>query len=398
MRKRLSAASGETLRQALISGLFWFSWAFGSYETVYLQKTGFTASLSGAMNALNSCVTILAVAFWGAVSDRLGSLKRVLVALIGATALLYALVPLIPRAFPGAAGGGFLPFFLILPAIYFFRGATTSMSENFTVRSAAQSRLNYGIIRSAGSLVYTVGCLASSALLPLVGVENTFVLSGLLAVPVILLIRTARDPGAGALRPRGKLRLSRLFRNRAYALFLLFVFFYQAAHVCQMNFVPYLMAEIGIPSGRYGLIIAYRALLEVPMLLLMARLRRHIPLRLMLILAPVLMTAECVAVAAFVRSLWSFLAVTTCYGLGNGVYIGAALNYVYELAPDDLKASSHAFFTSVTSTAGILGNLAGGVLFETLGYRLFYLALCGIYGAGTVLFYAFPPRRRAKAR
>ena len=54
-------------RQALIctgvNSIFWFSWSFGSYQTIYLQEVGFTASQLGLLNALTSIGSIASVSF-----------------------------------------------------------------------------------------------------------------------------------------------------------------------------------------------------------------------------------------------------------------------------------------------------------------------------------------------
>ena len=58
--KRLFSRLNENGRQALIligvNGIFWFAWAFGCYQTVYLQSIGFTASSIGLLNAIASAV------------------------------------------------------------------------------------------------------------------------------------------------------------------------------------------------------------------------------------------------------------------------------------------------------------------------------------------------------
>ena len=69
----------------------------------------------------------------------------------------------------------------------------------------------------------------------------------------------------------------------------------------------------------------------------------------------------------------------TFYGLGNGLLIGSSLNYVYELAPAHLKASAQAFFSAVSSVAGILGNLVGGVVYDAVGAKGFYLLVAGVF-------------------
>ena len=100
MIKLLFARLTDSGRQALvltgINSVFWFAWAFGSYQTIYLQQAGFTASQLGVLNALTSIFSIASVAFWGMVSDRMGSLRKVLILVLLGGSLLFALIPLIP--------------------------------------------------------------------------------------------------------------------------------------------------------------------------------------------------------------------------------------------------------------------------------------------------------------
>ena len=93
----------------------------------------------------------------------------------------------------------------------------------------------------------------------------------------------------------------------------------------------------------------------------------------------VLMAVEGLGFGFFAHSLPTMLLFCTFFGLGNGLFLGSSLNYVYELAPANLKASAQAFFTSVASVAGILGNLLGGVLFDAIGAKPFYLTVSGLY-------------------
>ena len=72
--------------------------------------------------------------------------------------------------------------------------------------------------------------------------------------------------------------------------------------------------------------------------------------------------------------------------MGNGLLIGSSLNYVYELAPAHLKASAQAFFSAVSSIAGILGNLGGGVVYDAVGSKAFYLLVALIYFVSVGVF------------
>ena len=92
--KKLFSRLNTNDRQAIVlvgvNGFFWFAWAFGCYQTVYLQSVGFSASTLGVLNAISSAVGIASVTFWGMVSDRTGSLRRVLTMVLAIVALIVA--------------------------------------------------------------------------------------------------------------------------------------------------------------------------------------------------------------------------------------------------------------------------------------------------------------------
>ena len=368
MMKKPWSTLGEGGRQALVlvgvNGVFWFAWAFGCYQTVYLQSVGFSASTLGVLNAISSAVGIASVTFWGMVSDRTGSLRMVLTMVLAGGALLYAGIPLIPTSLKLSH----LLLLCLVPAINFFRASMSPYAENLLVRNCNELRLNFGALRSMGSFLFTVGSLIIAAWLPSLGVANTFWVTGLFMIIPIAFTQLAREPNAlpvrreGGKKEKGSLALGELFQNRAYMVFLGFGFLFYIAAACEGNFITYFMESIGVSAERYGVILAYRALLEIPFLLLMVRLRKRFSLKLMIMGSAVLMLLFC-----------------TFFGLGNGLFLGSSLNYVYELAPANLKASAQAFFTSVASVAGILGNLLGGVLFDAIGAKPFYLTVSGLY-------------------
>lgn len=386
-------------RQALIltgaNSLFWLAWSFSSYQTVYLQEVGFSASQLGLLNALTSGVSIASLAFWGMVSDRIRSLRKVLITVLVGGAVLFALIPAIPTGLPSSP----LLLLTLIPVVYFFRGSMSPYAENLLVRNANELRLNYGLLRSVGSFLFTAGGLAITALLPLVGVPSTFWLSGVMMIPVVILTLLAREPNVQPAQsvPKEKLDLSQLFRNKSYVAFLVFGFLFYIAANCEASFFPYFIQGVGVPTDRYVVVLSYRAFLEIPFLLLMVKLRRRFSLGRLVVAAAVLMAVECVFLGLFANSLMSILLCATFFGLGNGLFIGSSLNYLYELAPSHLKASAQAFFSAVSSVAGILGNLLGGLVFDAMGAKPFYLFVATLYflSVGVFLLTQRQPRKKA---
>ena len=118
----------------------------------------------------------------------------------------------------------------------------------------------------------------------------------------------------------------------------------------------------------------------------MIRLRRKFPLRVLILGSSLLMGIECLGLGLLANSLPTMMLFCMFFGLGNGLFIGSSLNYVYELAPSHLKASAQAFFTSMASVAGILGNLIGGRIFDAIGAKTFYLSVSAMFALSAGVF------------
>lgn len=391
--RSLSYTARQSIHQAALSGTFWGAWAFGNFFTIYLQKVGFTASDLGTLNAISSVVGIFSVSFWGTMCDRVRSVKKVETFMLIVGNLLYALVPVVGKWLIMPAS-----MFIFVPILNFFRAHTSTFNENLIVRNAAELRLNYGRVRAIGSLVFTIMSLAATFILKYVDVANSFWMTAVASIVPLILTITSYDPQGsqeeGAKESgeekkgtkKGKLDIRPLLKCKPYLFFLGFAVLFYIASSCEYAFIPYFMKDIGVGTAYYGVLNAYRGFLEIPFLIMMSKMREKISLKNMTILGTVLMAVECLGQCFFARSLGTMILFATFFGLGNGLFIGGTFNYVYEVAPEGLKASAHGFFMAVSQVAAIIGNLCGGFIYDRIGGRSYYFMTAMIYlGAALIL-------------
>ena len=103
-------------------------------------------------------------------SDRMGSLRKVLITVLICGSLMYAMIPLVPAEFHGSS----ILLMCYIPAVCFFRSSMSPYAENLLVRNCNELGLNFGVLRSLGSFLFTIGSLIIAAWLPSLGVKNTF--------------------------------------------------------------------------------------------------------------------------------------------------------------------------------------------------------------------------------
>jgi len=366
--------------------LYWMAWSVCMYQTVYLQSNGFGASFVGKLNAIQSLVAIGALTFWGTMADRIGSIKKTFLIVLAVGSSLFGLIGYLPVT---ALGG--LVVLVFCPFVNFFRGSVCTLLDNLVVRNCAMENLNYGAIRSGGSIGYTIGCIIISLfVLPRIRVQSTFMMSVICFIPVFLLALTIPNPKQDGFRQEKKRGnpedFKKLMKNYYYVTFLIFTLIIFIPLSCEFSFLTYYMEAQGMNIERLGLFLAARALLEVPFLLFMAHLRARFRLKNLIVLGITFMMVECFGLGLIARSFISVLGFICLFGLGNGIVIGTMANYLYKLAPASLKATAHTLYASVTAISGVIGNMFGGDLFNLLGARHFYLTLSGILLFGILFF------------
>lgn len=386
----LSAQAKAMLNLMGIQGFFWFGWSFTNFQTVYLQNNGLTSSDIGVLNSVSSIVGIFAAAIWGIIADRINSVKKTFIASLVLSAVSIVLMPFLPAHAKYAV----TMFIIYLAAANFVRNPLGTLLDNLTIRNCTDLRLNYGPIRAFGSLTFTVGSALGTMILQYIDVKWTFWITGVLMIPPILCVCRARDPKiTKPPRQKGdKSDVKALFGNYYYITFLIFAAILYVPLSTEGAFITFLMAENGIPNTNFGLFNAVRAMLEIPFLFFIAKIRQKIRLKYIVMTACTLMGTECLLLGLFADTFPKILIFACCYGLGSGLFIGSVSMYVYKLAPDSLKASAQSFYAAVVSAASILGHLIGGFAFDALGGSVFYVVIgsavifaVGLFGLSHIL-------------
>ena len=376
-----------------VQGFFWFAWAFANYQTVYLQNNGMTSSDIGVLNAVCSVVGIFASAIWGMISDRINSIKKTFIIVLVLSAVTFVIMPLLPAKAKYAS----IMFIVYCAMATFVRNPVGTLLDNLTVRNCAVQGLNYGPIRAFGSFMFTISSTLCTMMLAYMSVKWTFWITAILVIIPIIFVCYANDPKF--VRPtktkeegHGSGDMKALFKNYYYVMFLVFTAVLYVPLSTEGAFIPFLMADKDIPNTNYGVFLAVRALMEIPFLFFIAKLRARIKLKYIVMAAVALMGIECLLQGFFTDTFFEMCIFACVFGLGNGLWIGSVAMYMYKLAPDSLKASAQSFYASVASATAIIGHLVGGFAYELLGGPNFYkvigiiiLAAAGFFALTTVI-------------
>jgi MFS family permease len=222
-------------------------------------------------------------------------------------------------------------------------------------------------------------------------VSATYLISGGILLLTAIYALTVRDVPFEQKKQinAGKLKFRRLLSNYYFASLLVFNFALNVFINPPFVFLPYILTESGIDSAKVGLIVGWEALLELPMLFLMNKLRKRLPLHVLLIMSSVLF-AVTAAGQSMSHSMTMLMLCGTLFGFANSLNFSCGYHYIYCIAPIELRATAQTFYSIAGSLGIIAGNLAAGSLIEKMGtrpvYSLFAILTLAVAGAYTLSF------------
>lgn len=384
--------AGGAVSFAVLAVSFWLALYLGNYLTVYLQSLGFSSTVIGCVSSAAAAAGMAGNFLAGRISDRFRTVKWVAVPAIGLTGAFFIL-------FPAALNVSVLGISLALlwwPLACIFRAPACTLVENWIVRGSHSEKFSYGVVRSGGSVGSCLSSVISSLMLTMLyasmsqtdAVSVTYIVSGGLMLVCAAYALTVRDAAVTEKKKAcgEELKLRRLFSSYYFVALLLFGFALNIFINPPFVFLPYILTESGIDTAMVGIIVGWEALLEVPILFILVRLRRRFPLYVLVIISGLLFALTALGQGAS-YSLAALLACGVGFGFANGLNFSCGFQFVYYLAPKELKATAHTFYTIATSLGIIVGNLFAGLLVERMGTRPFYF-LFGILTLAVTLLYA----------
>lgn len=353
-----------------------------AYTVLFLQNLGYKATQVSLVQSLLSLVGIFAPTIWGIISDKRKTVKWILLICFVVSGFLY---PFIPKAaaITLCVFQWELPLVLFLaPLDNFFRMPARQLYENYVVRTSYDRKLNFGLIRAFGSFSFAAtGMVLGKILDQIGGPLTTFWLYPISLVPVLILCASINDKESFKTSDKKKLSFKEmnfgaLFKNYYYIVFLFYSIVLYLPMGASQTFLSFHLADLGFSPSVFATVSGIRAATEIPLMLVFRKLQKRIPLQNMLIFAALIFGVESILLR-FVTTELSIILVCSLHGFGNSINLTAAANYIYVLAPNNLKATAQTLNGAAASVAGILAPLIGGVVVEAIGAGSFFF-ICGI--------------------
>ena len=297
------------------------------------------------------------------------------------------ITPLLPFCFGKGFAWTMLSFSVISALDYCASSVIDTWINQMTLRDQT---IDYGIIRSAGSIFYAATALISGYLIAPLGINLLFWLHmGALAVSILLALPFA-DPRklpllkADLSMESAEVQNETLWRSfkkllscRAYVIFLICGTLYYFATRSVNGFMQIILNYIGGDASTYGLSVFLYCVGEFLLMRLASRLLRRGMKLPVLFIASLSALGLRILLLGVLRSMAGVMATQVLLSIGFAGFLRFNIEYVASLFPPQYSGRAILISVAVTQGVGsIIGNLAGGYLLASVGVPV-YCFICG---------------------
>ena len=360
-----------------------------AFLVVGVQLPFWPVFLAGRGLDAREIASVFAAAIWakvvvgpaiGALADRLGARRGVMIGLAALSVVFYAAL------WPAA---GFTAILLLNLVAGVAQSALMPLGDSITLAAVRREGLDYGRVRVWGSVTFILAAVGSGALLPIIaagseaGGDNRVLLLVLAAAAVLAAAcvgMPASEPAAGPRRGRWA-ALGRLATDRDFWLFVVSAAALQASHQLYYGFGTLYWRDLGFSEMVIGVLWAEGVVAEIVLFWYSAPLvARFGPLGLMAL----------GGAAGILR--WSLMGVSPGLGaaaalqLLHALTFGAshlgAMHFMARRVPLGAAASAQSLYSALSAGFGSgLVMLAAGALYAAYGGQAYpFMAL--LSGAG----------------
>lgn len=361
----VSLTSRDAAAMRSFSFVFFMTMALTvSFFPLYFSSKGYSNLQIGVIYSIGPFIGIAANLFWGFASDKLQTIRKVLLVILSGQLLTTIVLSQIDA----------LAWLYVAMTVYnFFHTPLTGLNDSLTLLSIRGSRRSYASFRVWGSLGFAFSSVVFGTVLHGVGIGHTLHFTiGTIALSLVLAFLLKERNGGKSAAPVRMSGFFRIVRQPSLLLFLALIFTMSFAHRTNDGFLALTLRELGASDTTIGLAWMASALSEVPAFYWLSKNGHRYKELPLLMIASLFYAIRFFLVSIVTDPLW-FIPLQLMHSVTFGIFLVTALRYIQQLIPDEFRATGQATFNIVWSClAGLTSGLVGGAVFDAWGPSVMY--------------------------
>lgn len=338
-----------------------------TYFPLFYAGLGFTSSQIGILYALGPMISLIANLLWSIASDKYRTIKKIMcILLIGQIIMSYIL----------SISTSFSVIMLIITVFYFFYYPVLPLSDTMAINAAREHGKSFITVRIFGSIGYAFFALVIGYVLSLIGSHRTMWVTMTIAAIALIITLFIKDQST----PVAKMNMSGIWSIlRQKELLWFFGCVFCLALSVRMNdaFLTITLKDLGAGENIIGWAQLASSCSEIPIFLFLSLYGERFKELPLLIFASLVFATRFLLVG-LTDSAYAIVGIQLLHSLSFGIFYVTSIRMLTRLIPDEFRATGMALFTIVWSSAsGLLSGTFGGMVFQELGRRQFYLIAMG---------------------
>lgn len=354
-----------------------------SYFPLFYAHLGFSSPQMGLLYSVGPLISILSNLFWSMMSDRLGTVRKIMALLLGGQ-LVTAIILYQATSFSSVL--------LILSCFYFFYYPVFPLADTMAIQTAQRHGRNFIAIRVFGSLGYSFFALTIGYVLRAMGPEYSIAICIIIVITALLItvglkdvkrsgdsviVQAAGDESESSAQPVKGAGLGQILLQKEVLWFFGSVFLLAIGYRMNEAFLTISLKGMNAGDEIVGWALLASALSEIPVFFLLSKYGDRFKELPLLAFASLMFTLRFLFMA-LVQDPGMVVAIQAMHSISFGIYYVTAVRYITRMIPDHLRATGMAIFTVVWSSgAGLLSGTFGGVIYQDAGRIVFYVVATG---------------------
>ena len=350
-----------------------------SFLPLLLTYRGLSAQEIGWVLAIGPAVSIIAQPFWGFISDKFQTVRRV---------LIITLIGLLISGFFYFQAETLIIILGLSIIFYFFQSSIAPLSDSLAQRRAEQFGVPFGSIRTWGSIGFATFSILIGEVIEWTGIQYLIIPYFFMASVTLFISTRVEDVVVERASIQFK-DLQRLFKNPPLILFLAVLFLVAVTHRMNDSYMSLLINELGGGDNIVGIAWFVGVVSEALVIAFAGKWFKK--------LHPLIFIASSGLIFSLRWMLYSLITIPIIIvglqvlnGLSYGVFFVMSFQYVTRLIPVQLQTSGHLMYSTVIfGVSGIVASVGGGYLFEHFGGATLYfvMAIVALLGSCFILIY-----------
>lgn len=355
----------------------------------YLNGRGYEAGFVGLVMTLCALFNMVFQPLFGYISETFIPTKYLMLFICGVA------IP-VGYAIPASVG---IPVVVVVSVVFLalLEYPGFPISDMWSVKLSEHfGAVNFGFVRSCGSLGYAVAGLIFGEVLDIIGIDHMFTIHAiLLGVTIACALPINKVPLANKKdKTKEKSNISMLealkilSRNKKYMMFITGFMFINIGMRFVSSFYPVLIDLKGGTVGHVGIGLFLMAFSEIPFIWGFNKYKKWFKIEHIMLFGLSMFTVRNLSMLLAPNVFWLLIAQIT-QGISYGVYVPALVYYMSAITPKQITTTAISLIGGlVGAIAAVMGNFVGGLVMEAFGAYTSVLICVGLSSIGALIFFA----------